>query len=347
MELVSEGATKPMGKTRIAIIGAGNHARGQHYPALRHIDEIELCAACDLVQEKLDEVQRAYDIPAVYTNYREMIAREAPDGIVVVMDPMELTGVALGCFELGQNLMIEKPPGCSSAEARQMLDAAQKNGCKAMVSMNRRFMPLLRKLMAMAAERGGPVYASATYNKAGFFHGKWTWPVALTVCDAIHLVDLLRFVCGDVAEVYASSVRRDADYPNSCSAHVVFESGATGTMNNHQCVGARVHRFELHAIGMSAYLDVGNTSSPSGELWLDGTRADVPACEADAPDGVGLDNYRETRHFARWLRGEEEVEAGLGDVLHSVRLAEAIATGYRGKMSEFAPQEDPSTHGAA
>ena len=70
---------------RIAIIGAGSHARDQHYPALRSIEEINLCAACDLVPKKLEEVRRLYDIPAGYTDYRQMIEKEAPDGVVIVM----------------------------------------------------------------------------------------------------------------------------------------------------------------------------------------------------------------------------------------------------------------------
>ena len=43
-------------RTRIAIIGAGAHAKDQHYRTLSCIDEIELCAACDIVPEKLEQV---------------------------------------------------------------------------------------------------------------------------------------------------------------------------------------------------------------------------------------------------------------------------------------------------
>ena len=319
---------------RIAIIGAGAHARGQHYPALHGIDEIELCAACDLLPEKVEEVRKLYDIPAGYTDYREMIQKEAPDGVVVVLRPMDMVDVVLGCLELGVHLMIEKPPGCNSDDARRMLERAEHMGCKVMVSLNRRFMPLVRELKAMALDRK-LVYCSATYNKEGFFDKKWTWPSPLPVADAIHLIDLMRFVGGEVAEVYAASAKRDAEFTNTHSASLVYESGAMGTVNTHHCVGFRVHRFEIHAHNMSAYLDVGNTHQPSCELFLDGQQAEPPVSHIDLPKGVGLDAYHETLHFARFVAGEEEGESVLADAIKSVQLAEAVANGHRGPMSKL------------
>ena len=321
---------------RIAIIGAGAHARSQHYPALRHVDEIEFCAACDLIPEKLDEVRRLYEVPAGYTDYREMIEKEAPDGVVIVMRPMELTGVALGCLDLGADIMIEKPPGCTSADSKRILERAEQRGCKVMVSLNRRFMPLIRSLRDMARERG-IVYCSMTYNKDGFFQGIWTWPISLPLADAIHLIDLMRYVGGEVEEVFTISERRDADFTNAHSGTLVYEGGGMGSVNTHHCVGARVHRFEVHAHGMSAYVDVGDTNRPSCELFMDGQQVDPPGHELDLPEDVGLDNYYETRHFARFVAGEEAGESELSDAIGSVRLAEAVAAGYRGKMGDFRP----------
>ncbi len=321
---------------RIAIIGAGGHARDQHYPALRALDEVELCAACDLDERKLQEVREQYEIPAVYTDYREMIEKEAPDGVVVVMPPMPMFDVAMGCLDLGAHLLIEKPPACTSAQALRLLDRAERGGRIVMVSLNRRFMPLVRRLKDMARERK-LVYCSATYNKDGFFQGKWTWPSPLPVADSIHLIDLLRFVAGDVAEVFAASASLEADFTNSHAALVVHETGASSVVNTHHCVGYRVHRFELHAIGMSAYLDVGDTHNPACELYLDGERVEPPAEDEDLPAGVWQENFYETRHFARVVAGEEVCDAGLADAIESMRLAEALAVGYRGPMSRFAP----------
>ncbi|MDH7569250.1 MAG: Gfo/Idh/MocA family oxidoreductase [Armatimonadota bacterium] len=323
-----------MPRQRIAVIGAGPHARDQHYPALAVLDEVELCAACDLDRERLNAVRNRYAIPAVYTDYREMIQKESPDGVVVVTQPTQLTDVALGCLELGVHLLIEKPPGCTSAEARRILAAARARNCRVMVSLNRRFMPALRPLREMARQRG-LVHFSATYNKAGSFADRWSLPCSLAVADAIHLVDLARFVGGEVVEFFAGSARRNADFVNSAAAVFRYASGAFGTLNTHHCVGARVQRVEIHARGMSAFLDVGEPATPSVELWLDGARAQIDVPVPEVPPGVHVDNYLETQHFVRYIAGEEPGEAELEDVIPSVQLAEALAAGYHGEMNAF------------
>lgn len=318
---------------RIAIIGAGFHAQGQHYPVLGALPEIDLVAACDLVPDKLAAVQQKYGIPAVFSDYREMLDRAAPEAVVIVLQPMPLVPIALDCLDRGVDLMIEKPPGCTSAEAEQILARAEARGRKVMVSLNRRFMPLVRRLRDMALERG-LVACSATYHKDGFFADRWTWPGSLPVCDAIHLIDLVRFIGGEVAEVHACAAAREASFTNAHAALVVHENGAMSTLQTHHCVGARVHRFELHGHGLSAYLDVGDTDSPGCELYLDGQPAEPPQDATELPAGVARDNYHETRHFLDFLAGAAP-ESDLADALVSVRLCEAIAEGYRGPLSEF------------
>jgi predicted dehydrogenase len=331
-----------MKRTRIAIIGAGNHARQQHYPPLAQLPDVELCAACDLVQDKLDVVDREFSVPRCYTDCMEMIRRERPDGVVIVTPPALTRNLAVACIEAGQHVMIEKPPGCDSLEAQEILDAATAHGRKVMVSMNRRFMPAIGRLLSLAEERGGVTSCSATYNKSGFT-GTRQYPAELTVVDAIHLVDLLCCVGGRVEQVHALSAKRDAEYANSCSAVMQFANGCFATLNNHQCVGGRVQRFEVHALGMSAYLDVADPAAPKCDLFLAGEPAELHCDVPDPPSGVLLDNWCETAHFARWLRGEEAARSELAAVIESVRAAEAIAAGYCGPMAEFEPTSAPGT----
>ena len=317
-----------MERKRIAIIGAGNHARDQHWPALRTIEEVDFCAGCDLDAEKLKAACDKYGVPAAYADYHEMIETEQPDGVVVVMNPEPMTEVALGCLEAGVPIMIEKPPGSDVAEAQQILDSATAKGLKVMVSMNRRFSPLIRRLREMALERG-LVYCHSTYNKAGFTGDQWTWRASLPLADSIHNIDLMRFIGGDVAEVFACSAGRDAEYTNAHSATIAYESGAMGTINTHHCVGYRVHLFEIHAMGMSAYVNLADPHDPGCELYLDNERVDPPTFEFDLPPDLGIDNYNENLHFARWIAGEVEAEADLADVIESARLCEAMVAGER------------------
>lgn len=318
-----------MSKIRLAIIGAGRHAQS-HYsdPAFVDSDEIELCAACDLDTDKLKKVKEKFSVPKCYTDYREMILKEKPAGVIVVIRPMELTDLAIDCIKMKQNLLIEKPPGCGLDDAKKILAAAEKYGCKVMVSVNRRFYPIIRYLREELIANQPIVSCVATYNKSGFAGDTWKWPAPLAVADAIHTIDLICYFGGRATQVYAVTAERNADFVNSVSAVAVLESGGFATINNHQCVGFRKQLFEVHTQRVSAYLDISEENNPRCELFLDNHALD---CN-EIIKKIGT-SYSEQLHFARWIRGNSKCIADLKDVINSVALAEAVAKGYKGKIN--------------
>lgn len=63
---------------KVAVIGGGNHSRGNHLPALEryvslHPGEAELVAFCDLRREVAKRVSREYGFARFYTNLEEML----------------------------------------------------------------------------------------------------------------------------------------------------------------------------------------------------------------------------------------------------------------------------------
>src|SRR5207247_10314132 len=50
----------------------------------RAIPRLELVATCDLRRELVGQMQQRWDIPAGYTNWQEMLAREQPDIVAIV-----------------------------------------------------------------------------------------------------------------------------------------------------------------------------------------------------------------------------------------------------------------------
>ena len=337
-----------MSKTRFAIIGAGNHAKASHYcdPGLRHCSgEIELCAACDLDREKLDAVADRFGIPALYTDFREMIAREKPDATVIVLPPTLIADVACACLQLGQHVMVEKPPGCNWTEARTILDTATARGRKVAVSLDRRFFPVVQLLKhRLVPDRIN--HFSMSYNK-GYFG--WGAPTNLFTADAIHLVDLFRYLGGSVEAVHAYASRKGQKNLRSFSGVVRLAAGAAGTFNCHYSLPAGRHGrrqlFEVTSDGFSAYLDLGPTmaESPYGgtgsiidgeeELTVERYFAEI----AGEPDPA---SSSEMLNFARWIQGQAEPIASLQDIVGTVKLTEAVAAGYRGSLADFQPYFD-------
>ena len=117
----------------------------------------------------------------------------------------------------------------------------------------------------MLQKRDGAVQVAANYHKppAGLRHpGRWEVVPPEIICDAIHHVDLLRWMAGQTpteaaraTELYAYSWLGEREGTPRYNAIITFDNGCRGTMMSHYGVGYRVQTAEVHAEDMSTYLD--------------------------------------------------------------------------------------------
>ena len=70
-------------KLRVGIIGMGFFAANSHVPDLRGTGRAEVVAAARRSADRLAMAKRELDIPATYTDWREMLAQERLDAVVV------------------------------------------------------------------------------------------------------------------------------------------------------------------------------------------------------------------------------------------------------------------------
>lgn len=65
------------GKIKVGIIGCGGIANGKHLPALKQLDNVELIAFCDIVEEKAQQAAKTFGAPdaKVYTDYKELLQK--------------------------------------------------------------------------------------------------------------------------------------------------------------------------------------------------------------------------------------------------------------------------------
>lgn len=68
---------------RIGIIGTGGIARNRHIPSFKAQPNVDIVAAADVVADSLNEVGAKFAIPNLYSDYRDMIAKESLDGVVI------------------------------------------------------------------------------------------------------------------------------------------------------------------------------------------------------------------------------------------------------------------------
>lgn len=319
-----------MNKIKIALIGGGGMANGVHYPSLAAFDDVELVGLCDLILSKLQATAERFQIEKTFTDYKQMLEATSPDAVYILMPPQHLFAPVIHCLSQGHHVFIEKPPGLTLHQVQEMALAAERHNCKTMVGFNRRFIPLMRQVKAIVEENGPIIQCMSTFHKntpdALYYDGI----IDVLTCDAIHAVDALRWMGGGTVKAVASDINSfGSDRENSFNAIVKFDSGASGYLCTNWAVGGRIHIFEMHAFGVSAYInpDVGG----SAVIYSSEGVKEITTVEAAGTDAnhKAYGFYGENRHFVDCIQENRQPGTCFADAVKSMELVQEI---YRNRI---------------
>lgn len=171
------------GKLNIGIIGCGGIANQKHMPALAKLGHLgEMVAFCDVVEEKAVNAAGQFGVEnaKVYIDYKELLKDEFIDVVHVLTPNLQHSFITLAALEAGKHVMCEKPMAINSAEAQEMIDAANRTGKKLTIGYQNRFREDSQILhQASSAGEFGDIY----YTKAHAIRrrGVPTWGVFLDV----------------------------------------------------------------------------------------------------------------------------------------------------------------------
>lgn len=222
---------------RIAVVGAGLIGR-KHIAVLRSGDPaFTLACVVDPAAHAVEEGARL-GYP-VHAGVEEMLDHAVPEAVVVAVPNQLHVEVALACVERRLPVLVEKPIAPTIAEALVLVEASEAAGVPLLVGHHRRHNPIMR--LAAELVRGGGigrvVAANALYlshKPRGYHDVEWRrepggGPVLI---NAIHEIDCLRMLLGDVETVQASASSAVRGFPveDTAAAVLRFASGALGTL---------------------------------------------------------------------------------------------------------------------
>ena len=306
---------------RIALAGCGEHSRASHAAPLAryaaaHPNEIELVAACDLNRERASEFCRAFGFAQAYEDLDQMLKVEKPDACVSVM-PIEKIGVVvIKIFERGIPCVIEKPLGTSLPEIERLARVARETQTPQMVSVNRRFMPYLNQARSWMQQHGPLRYARATQVRHQRSEPDFIWSTA------IHAIDALRYIAGEVEEFDVTVTRAGATW------YVIslrFESGTTGQVEILPTAGMVEESYELFGEGCRVRLTAGSGTQRTLECWADGEQVIASHATEDEPEDLRNGAYQEVEEFVGALQTGRRPQPSIDDILPSARISFAIA----------------------
>lgn len=193
-----------MSRLRAGTIGLGNIAH-RHAQALGELaDRVELVACCSRDDSRARAFSEQYTAgrASVFTDHHTMFERAALDLVVICLPPFAHTDEVAQAAARGIHFLIEKPIALDSAEAWDMVRAAERAGIETQVSFMYRFGEAVEEFKRRQdAGTSGPVglYSASYFSNA--LNAPWWRDRALSggqvVEQVIHLFDLARYLAGD------------------------------------------------------------------------------------------------------------------------------------------------------
>jgi UDP-N-acetylglucosamine 3-dehydrogenase len=250
---------------------------------------------------------------------------------------MQHARIVEDCLKAGLHVFVEKPLGLNPQEAQSVADAAQASGKIVLVGFNKRFAPTYARLKQLIQDQEtlGEVlslqgmFAIGPRERGDENYLKNT---------AIHYVDLVRFLFGEVNQVFALSNSRDTFIDQAIC--LSFQNGRIGSLFFGGLPAWRRHYEEVTVTGVNGFARVENieklvvhTSQPlpsTDPQWQNVSEEDLVYIPTHTSSSGGwqalyLNGYvPEIATFFECVRNNTQPGCNAADNVMTMKLCEAI-----------------------
>jgi len=191
-------------KVKIGVIGTG--IGRNHIKAYQALKEVEVAGVVDLDPLRAENIAREYEIPKVFTDYRDLLREKEIDAVSVCTPNYLHSEISIAALEAGKNVLCEKPMSISVSQAQDMLETSRRTGKKLMIALNQRFK-VENQFLKKYIENGklGQIY----FAKAGWVRrkrnsnspGRWFSNKSISgggplIDLGVHILDLVLWLMG-------------------------------------------------------------------------------------------------------------------------------------------------------
>ncbi|KGE20301.1 Gfo/Idh/MocA family protein [Paenibacillus wynnii] len=244
---------------KIGIIGTGWFSK-VHADLLAAMDEVQVQAVCGSSKEKGEEMANQYGA-AGYGDTTEMLDAENLDAVYICVPPHSHGAIERSIIRRGIPFFIEKPLGVSTEIPASLLQDIKERQLLTSVGYHFRYQDNIARLKELL--RG---------DKVGMIVGQWMGSMPGVAWwrnqeqsggqfteQTTHIVDLLRYLGGEVTEVYGMFGNRvvheqhdNVTVSDVGTVSLKLESGIVANISNTCVLPGEVSR-----VGLSFYNDRG------------------------------------------------------------------------------------------
>jgi len=214
---------------KVAVIGVGSMGKN-HARVYSELPEADLAAVADADQKLVAATAEKHGAHA-YTDYREMLEKEKPDAVSIVVPTAMHEEVGLAALDAGTHVLMEKPIAATVEEGQRLIEKARAVKKQLMVGHIVRFNPAMQALKQKLADGDLGRIFQVFCRRAGPFPARIR-DVGVVVDLAPHDVDVMRFLIGaDPLRVYAETERRiHTDHEDLVWGLLRFPDGVVGSL---------------------------------------------------------------------------------------------------------------------
>jgi predicted dehydrogenase len=318
---------------RVGVVGAGRIAHTAHLPVLTSIPGVEV-AVCEPDPHRMNLTARMFPLAWSTPELDTLLRDGGCDALFVMVPHQRMFGVTLRCLRTGLPTLLEKPPGMSTAQNRQLAQVARESGVFTMVGFQRRFSPALTEGLAQLRRQTSiacMLIRQEMPSPRVLARDGIDDEVLANVLPAhcIHHVDLMRLVLGEPADIHVRRSHAFSRYDDCFDASLAFPGEIIGHL--HYSLLAARRSFEARLLGNEQSLVLtGEGSEPVVSLTIGGRAQQLTV---RPPEGVPAQpyiagHYGQDTHFLNCVNAGRALPgpaADIDDALLTMQIVERIA----------------------
>ncbi len=263
-------------------------------------DKVQIVAVADINEESARSAAEKFNVPHVYTDFREMLKRDDIHAVSVTTPNFLHKDATIAALEAGKHVLCEKPLARNAQEAREMVLAARKANRILQVALQWRFTGVGQFLYKYIREEGnlGEIYyarAHALRRRGipgwGVFIDKEKQGGGPLIDIGVHILDATLWLMGYPKPVSAFGAtyakfghRPDVvglmgqwDYTrftveDFAVGLIRFENGATVTLESSFCANIGEDEFNTLILGDKGGVFANPLSTPQVRIFTEHNR---------------------------------------------------------------------------
>jgi predicted dehydrogenase len=312
-----------MKKLKFALIGTGGIAQ-TYAQAFQQSNCCQLVAVADINQDSAKAFAEPFGAKA-FSDYKTLAENSEIDAVIISTPPNTHPEIAMYFMNRGVNVLCEKPLCLSVAEAKQMIETAEKTGVVFTMATKFRYCGDVVKAKAILASGvlGEVVQFENAFTAKVDMSKRWNSDFAISgggvlMDNGTHSVDIIRYFLGPISDVLAleTSGTQGLSVDENVKLLVKTANGVAASVDLTWGINKELPNF-ISIYGTNGTLHIGwqaskykLNSSPDWTVF-----------------GTGYDKVASFKgkieNFSHALQGKEDLLIKPSDALASVQVIEA------------------------